>query len=138
MLVGGELKDAERDVARPLLFGTVLVAEEGPTAIKGAQEKRAGMAGVAERKPAAGCEKGGDDRRGEAALAGERGELLVEQADEFFLVEAIDKTAHQGAQVGCHGSDGLAVAGNIREEQAANATGGATGDVVDIAATLGL
>ncbi len=71
-------------------------------------------------------------------MAGERGELLVEKADEFFLVEPIDKAAHQGAQVGCHGSDGFAVAGNIGEEQAADATGSATRDVVDIAAALGL
>jgi hypothetical protein len=70
------------------------VAEEGPTAIEGSKEKRAGMAGVAKRESAAGCEKGGNDRRGEAALATVRGELLVEEADEFFLIEAIHKAAH--------------------------------------------
>jgi hypothetical protein len=52
------------------------------------------MAGVAKRESAAGCEKGGNDRRREAALAGVRGELLVKKADEFFLIEAIHKAAH--------------------------------------------
>jgi hypothetical protein len=66
-------------------------------------------------------------------LAGESRELLVQEADEFFLVKAIDKSAHQRAQVGCQGSDRLAMAGNIGEEQAANATGGTTRNVVDIA-----
>src|SRR5580704_1756393 len=137
MLVVGELKDAERHVARPFLFGTVLVAEEGPTAIEGSKEKRTRMAGVAKGEPTAGCEKGGDDGRREGALTGERGELLVQEADEFFLVQTIHKAAHQGAQIGCGGSDGFAVAGNIGEEQAANATGGATRNVVDVATTLG-
>ena len=70
MLVVGELKDTKWNVARPLLFGIVLVAEEGPTAIKGSKEKRAGMAGVAKREPAARCEKGGNDRRGRSCLGG--------------------------------------------------------------------
>src|SRR5580704_4294663 len=96
------------------------------------------MAGIAKGEPTTGCEKGGDDRRREGALTGERGELPVQEADEFFLVQAIYKAAHQGAQIGCRGSDGFAVAGNIGEEQAANATGGATRDVIDVAATLGL
>ena len=51
-----------------------------------------------------------------AALAGEGSELLVQQADEFFLVQAIHKATHQRAQIGCHGSHGLSVAGNIGEE----------------------
>ena len=94
MFVIGELEDTKWNVARPLLFGIVLVAEEGPTAIKGSKEKRAGMAGVAKRESTARCEKGGNHRRGEAALAGVRGELLVEETDEFFLIEAIHKAAH--------------------------------------------
>jgi len=138
VFVVGEFKDTEGDVERSLLIGTVLVAEEGPATIKSAKEERAGMAGVAKREPATGCEKGGNDRCGEAAVARERGELLVEEANEFLLVEPIDKAAHERAQIGGHGSDGLAVARNIGEEQAANATGGTTRDVVDIAAALGL
>jgi hypothetical protein len=70
------------------------VAEEGPTVIKGSKEKRAGMTGVAKREPAAGCEKGGNDCSGEAALAGVRGELLIKETDELFLIEAIHKAAH--------------------------------------------
>ena len=112
--------------------------KEGPTPIEGSKEKRTRMTSIAKSEPTAGCEKGGDDRRREAALTGERGELLVQEADEFFLVQAIHKAAHQGAQIGCHGSDGFAVAGNIGEEQAANAAGGATRDVVDVTATLSL
>ena len=71
-------------------------------------------------------------------MARERGKLLVEQANELFLVQPIDKAAHQGAQVGCHGSNGFAMAGNIGEEQAADAPGSAARDVVDIAAARGL
>jgi hypothetical protein len=97
------------------------------------------MTGVAKREAAAGCEKGGDDRRRETTtLARERGELFVELADKFFLVEAIDKAAHQGTQVGSRGSDGFAMSGNIGEEQATDAAGSATRDVVNIATTLSL
>lgn len=94
MLVVGERKDAQRNVVRTLLFGIVLVAEQGPTPIDGSKEKWAGTAGVAKREAAAWCEKGGNDRRGETALAGVRCELLVEEANEFFLIEAIHKAAH--------------------------------------------
>jgi hypothetical protein len=52
------------------------------------------MSGVAKRESAAGCEKGGNDRSGEAPLAGVRGELLVEDTDEFSLIEAIRKATH--------------------------------------------
>jgi hypothetical protein len=105
----------------------------------GAIKKRAGMTGVTKREAAAGREKGGDHRRGEAtALAGQRGELLIEQTDKFFLVEAIDKAAHQGAQVGSRRCDGLAMPGNIGEQQPADASGSATGNVVDIATALGM
>jgi hypothetical protein len=138
MLVIGQLKDAERNVARPLLFGIVLLAKERPTAIDGSKEKLTRMAGVANREPTAGREKGGDDRSREGALTGERSELLVEEADEFSLVQAIHKAAHQGAQIGCRGSHGFTVTGNIGEEQAADTTGGATRDLVDISATLSL
>ena len=96
------------------------------------------MTSIAKSEPTAGCEKGGDDRRREAALTGQRGQLLIQEPDEFSLVQAIHKAAHQGAQIGCHGSDGYAVAGNIGEEQTANAARGATRDVVDVAATLSL
>ena len=97
------------------------------------------MTGIAKREAAAGCEKSGDHRGGEtSALAGKRGELLVKQTDKFFLVEAIDKTAHQGAQVGSRGSDGYAMAGNIGEQQAADAAGSATGNVVDVATALSM
>jgi hypothetical protein len=96
------------------------------------------MAGVAHQEPAAGREKGGDHRGGEGALSGERSEFLVEQADEFFLIQPVHKAPHQNAQIGCRGSYGFAVTRNIREEQPADATGRATRDVVDVAAVLGL
>ena len=64
--------------------------------------------------------------------------MLVQQPDEFFLVQAVYKAAHQGAQIGGGGRYGFAVPRNISEEQAAYATRGATGDVVDIATALGL
>src|SRR5450755_2531631 len=108
-------------------------------AILDAIKQWTGMTGVTKREAAAGREKGRDHRRGEAtALAGQRGEFLIEQADKFFLVKAIYKTAHQGTQVGGRGSDRLAMAGNIGEQQATDATGSATGNVVDVATTLGM
>jgi hypothetical protein len=138
MFVVGELKNAERNVAGLLLFEIFLVAEQRPAAIEGAKKEWAGMAGVTKREPAAGCEKGGDHGGGEGALAGKRGKLLVEQADELFLVEPIDKAAHEGPQVRCHGGDGSAVAGNIGEQQAADTPGSAARDIVNIAAALDL
>src|SRR5450432_2614611 len=139
MFVIGELKNAKRNVARALLFRAVLMGEQSPMAIADAIKKRAGMTCIAKREPAAGREKGGDHRRGKApALAGQRSELLVKQTDKFFLVEAIYKTAHEGAQIGGRRSYGFAMPGNIGEQQPANATGSATGNVVDVATTLGM
>ena len=71
-------------------------------------------------------------------MPGKRRELFVEQADDFFLIQAIDEAAHQRPQVRCRGSDGLAVAGNVGEQQTADAARGATGNVINVAATLGL
>ena len=71
-------------------------------------------------------------------MAGKRSELLVEKAHDFFLVQSIDKAAHQRAQVGCRGGDGLAVTGYVGEKQTADAARGATGNVIDISAALGL
>ena len=138
MIVVGEREDAERNVERALFFGAVFLREEGPAVIGGAKKKRAGMAGVADAEPAAGREKSGDDGGGESALTRESGELLVEETYKFFVVKAIYEAAHQGAQVRGGGSDGFAVTGNIGEEQPADAAGRATGNVVDVAATLGL
>ena len=95
------------------------------------------MAGIADGEAAGGGEKSCDDGGGETAVAGERGELLVEQTDEFFLIEAIYEAAHQRAQIGSGGGYRLAVAGNIGEQQAGDAAGGAAGYVIDIAAALG-
>src|SRR5271170_399608 len=85
------------------------------------------MAGIANGEATGGREKSGDDRGGETAVAGERGELLVEQTDELFLIEAIHEAAHQRAQIGCGGGYRLTVAGNIGEQQAGDAAGDATG-----------
>jgi len=109
-----------------------------PGAIFGAIEKGTGMASVAKRKTTGGREKSRDYCGREAAVAGERGELLVEQADEFFLIEAIYEAAHERAQIGGGGGYGLAVAGNVSEKQTADSARGATGNVVNVAATLGL
>ena len=65
------------------------------------------MAGVADGEAAAGLKERCDDRGGESARARQRGELLVEQADEFRLIEPIYETAHQRAQIGGGGCDGL-------------------------------
>src|ERR1700735_2237173 len=94
------------------------------------------MSGIANGEPASGREKSGDDGGGESSVAGECGELLVEQANEFFLIEAVHEAAHQGAQIGGGGCYGLAVAGNVGEQQTADASGGATGNVINIAAAL--
>ena len=102
----------------------------------GAKQKWTRMARVAKRKTAGRFEEGGDDSGGETAVRREGSELLVEKANEFFLVETIDEAAHQGAEVGRGGGDGGAVAGNVGEKDAADAAGGATRHVINVAATL--
>src|ERR1700677_1817377 len=96
------------------------------------------MARVADHETAAGLEERGDDGCGEGARARQHGELLVEQAYEFSLIEPIDETPHEGAQIGGGGCNGLAVARNVGKQQAADAAGGATGRIVNVAARMGL
>ena len=136
LLVIRDLKHPQRNIAQAFFFGVVRVAQQRPAAIGGAEEKRARMAGVAKRKAPSGLEESGENGGGETAVARKLGKLLVEQAHDFFLVQAIDEAPHQRAQVGCGGSDGVAVAGNVGEKQAADASAGATGNVIHIAAAL--
>jgi hypothetical protein len=138
LLVLGDLKDAKWKVAWPLLFEVILVAKKGPTPIDDAKQKRARMARIAKREAASRCEESRDNSGGETAMAGKSGELFIEQANQFCLIEAIDEAAHQGAQVGCRGGNRGPVAGNVGQEQAADAAGGAAGDIIDIASPLGL
>ncbi len=113
-------------------------AEKIPLLVGGAIQKRARVAGIGEDQAAGGREKRADDRGGERARARQRGKLLIQLAHEFGLVEAIDEAAHQRAQVGGRGGDGGAVAGNVGEQEARDAAGGATRGVVDVAAALRL
>jgi hypothetical protein len=96
------------------------------------------MSGVAQGEAATGLEERGNHSGRITTVSRERCELRVEQANEFFLVQAIYKAAHQRAQVGCRRRDRVAVAGNVGEEHAANTAGRAAGTVVDIAAPLRL
>ena len=76
------------------------------------------MTGIADGKAAAGLEECGDDRGGEGARARQRGELLVEQADEFGLIQPIDEAPHERAQIGRGGGDRLAVSRDVGQQQA--------------------
>ncbi len=95
MLIVSELKDTERNIPRPFLFRIVLMTKERPTAIGDPKQQRARMAGVAERKPSARRKERRYDRSRKSTLLGERGELLVEDTYEFFLVQPIHEAAHQ-------------------------------------------
>ncbi len=57
---------------------------------------------------------------------GHPSKLLIEKTDKFSLIESIDEAAHQSAKISGSGGDGVTVTGYIGEEQASNASGGAT------------
>ena len=94
------------------------------------------MSGVADGHAMRGRKEGGHQRGGKRSLFRKFGKLLIEQADKFGLVQTIDETAHERAQVRGRGGDGVAVARDVGQQQAGDASGGATGSVVNVAAAL--
>ncbi len=105
-------------------------------ALCGAKQHGPGMAGVADREAAARLKERGHDGSREGARARQHGELLIEQANEFSLIEPIHKTPHERAKIGGRGGDRLAVARNVGQQQTADAAGGAAGGIVNIAAGM--
>jgi hypothetical protein len=92
------------------------------------------LAGVAEGEGVGGAEESGDDGSGERVVGGEFGELRIHGADEGLGIEMIDVATHERAER-CGGlGDGIAVAGDVGDEEAGDASGGAGGEVVDVAA----
>ncbi len=91
------------------------------------------MTRVADGQAARGSEKCGDDRGCVGAFARERAELLVEQLDEFGLIQPIDEPAHKRPQVGRSGRDRVAMPGDVRQQKAADPAGGAARGIVNIA-----
>jgi hypothetical protein len=63
---------------------------------------------------------------------------LIQEADKFGLIEAIDEPSHKRAQVGSGSGNGMSMPGNIGKQQASDSPGGATGGIVDISAALRL
>ena len=138
LLVVRHLEHPKRNIAEALRGGAGLfvVAQQRPLAVGSAIEQRARMSGVAQRKAASRRKKSRDHRGGETAVTRKFGELIVEELDKFFVVQAIHEAAHQGAEIRSGGRDRRAVAGNVGEQDAADAAGGAARNVVDVAAAL--
>ena len=113
------------------------MGEQGPLLLCSAVEKRPRMACVADGEAVAGREEGGNDGGGEGSRFGHFRELFVEQTDKLGLIEAVDETTHERAEIGGSGGDGMAVTGDVGEEQTSNAAGGAAGGVVNVTAALG-
>src|SRR5450432_923175 len=137
MLVLREVEHAERDVLG-FGFGFLrLVTEQIPLLLRGAIEERPRMTGIAYGQAATGSEKSGYNRGGESSGPRHAGKLLIEQADKLGLIEAVHEATHEGAKIRSCGSDGISMAGNVREKQASDASGGATGCVVNVSTALG-
>src|SRR6185295_20316672 len=62
--------------------------------------------------------------------------LLVEQPHEFRLIQAVDETPHECAQVRRSSGDWGSMPGHIRQQQTADASGSAAGRIVNIPAVL--
>ncbi len=94
------------------------------------------MPRIADGQAAAGRKKRADHGGGERRRLRHGDELLVEQAHEFGLVEAVDEAPHQGPQIGGGGGDRGTVPGNVGQQQAGDASGSATRGVVNVSAAL--
>jgi len=141
LLVVHECNDAERDIARRTVIAVGLF-EDGPASTRGRIKKRRRVSGIADRQDAGGGKKCRGKGGGEAALARHRRELAVQGTDQLRLVEEIDVSPHELAQRDGGFGDGVAVAGDIREQQAVDPAGGATRGIINIStksgATVGL
>lgn len=107
MEVSRDFQKTERDIA-PIAF------QKAPASV--APQERAWMPGVADGEPSGGGEESCDDRGGEGAFSLQAEELLIEQPDEFALVQTIDEATHKRAQVGGGSGDYFTVTGYIGQE----------------------
>ncbi len=136
LLVLGGIEETEGNVAGRRALSGGLSSKKIPLMLSCAIEQRPWMARVADRKTAAGLEERSDDGGSKRTAARQDGELLIEEANEFGLIEPVDEAPHEGAQIGGRGCDGLAVSGDIGKQQSADPSGGATGGIVNIAARV--
>lgn len=77
------------------------------------------------------------DGGGKASLVFQLGEILIEFFDEATLINLTDMLTHQGTQFEGDVGNFDAVATDICQEDASDATGGTTGDIVNISTPLG-
>ena len=94
------------------------------------------MARVADNQSLGGSKKCGHDGRCEGAHLGKRGELLIEQPHKFRLVQTVDESPHERAEIGGGRGDGISVSGHIRQQQARDSAGGAARRVIHVPAAL--
>jgi membrane protein DedA with SNARE-associated domain len=130
------IEKTQRNVAGGRALSGGLSSKKIPLMLSGAVQQRPRMTRVADRKSAAGLEERGDDGGGKRSAARQNGELLIEEADEFGLIQPVDEASHKSAQIGGGGCYGLSVSRDIGKQQSANASGGATGSIVNIASRV--
>ena len=89
-------------------------------------------------KTPAGRKERADNRGRERPALRQLHELLVEQPHEFSLIQTIDEPPHERSQIGCGRGDGVSMSRYIRQQQAADAPGGAARCIVNVPAGLRL
>ena len=94
------------------------------------------MTGIADGQAPAGCKEGSHDRSRKSPRFGHFDKLLIQEPDKFGLVQPIDEPAHERAKVSGGGGNRLPMSRNIRKQEAGDSSGGATGSVVNVSATL--
>jgi hypothetical protein len=94
------------------------------------------MPRIADSQTPAGLEKRSHDRRCEDAYAREDSELLIEEPNEFCLIEAINEPAHERPQISRARGDRSSMSRHIRKQQPANSARGATGRIINVPAVL--
>jgi len=134
LAVGGRFDHAEGEVSELLIVGVAVVFEESPFSVSGAIPQRPRMPGVAGHEHTRGGPVGRGDSGGESALRAERVEFPVEFADETRLIDVVEVASHDPAERHPGFADRLAVATDVGKQQACDASGGAVGHEVDVAA----
>ena len=110
------------------------MSQEIPAPLRRMVHQRPRMTRVADGQTAAGREKCADNRRRERPALRQLHELLIQQPHEFGLIQTIDEPPHERSQIGCGRGDGVSVSRYIRQQQAADAPGGAARRIVNVPA----
>ncbi len=82
------------------------------------------MARVADNQALGGSKKCGHNRRSESAHLGKRGELLIEKAHKFRLVQTVDESTHERSEICSGGGNRSSVSRHIRQQQARDSARG--------------